>query len=101
LTFSPDSQQIAFLGYPDELSIWSIAGKLIAKYTVPESGHGLIQFSPDGKHIATGGRKVMIWRNQNLDELLATGCDWLKDYFVTRPEEKQKLKVCQDHPKSK
>ncbi|MEZ2246790.1 PDZ domain-containing protein [Microcoleus sp.] len=101
LTFSPDSQQIAFLGYPNELSIWSIAGKLIAKYTVPESGHGLIQFSPDGKHIATGGRKVMIWRNQNLDELLATGCDWLKDYFVTRPEEKQKLKVCQDHPKSK
>ncbi|MEZ2229116.1 MAG: CHAT domain-containing protein [Microcoleus sp.] len=101
LTFSPDSQQIAFLGYPNELSIWSIAGKLIAKYTVPESGHGLIQFSPDGKYIATGGRKVMIWRNQNLDELLATGCDWLKDYFVTRPEEKQKLKVCQDHPKSK
>jgi len=30
----------------------------------------------------------MIWRNQNLDELLATGCDRLKDYFVTRPEEK-------------
>ncbi|CAD5969741.1 nSTAND1 domain-containing NTPase [Planktothrix agardhii] len=101
LTFSPDSQQIGFLGYPDELSIWSIAGKLIAKYTVPEQGQGLIQFSPDGKSIATGGRKVMIWRNQNLDELLATGCDWLKDYFVTRPEEKQKLKVCQDHPKSK
>lgn len=101
LTFSPDSQQIAFLGYPDELSIWSIAGKLIAKYTVPEQGQGLIQFSPDGKSIATGGRKVMIWRNQNLDELLATGCDWLKDYFVTRPEEKQKLKVCQDYPKSK
>ncbi len=94
LTFSPNSQQIAFLGYPDELSIWSIAGKLIAKYTVPESGQGLIQFSPDGKYIATGGRKVMIWRNQNLDELLATGCEWLKDYFVTRPEEKQKLKVC-------
>ncbi|HBK21659.1 MAG TPA: hypothetical protein DDZ60_03875, partial [Planktothrix sp. UBA10369] len=101
LTFSPDSQQIAFLGYPNELSIWSIAGKLIAKYTVPEQGQGLIQFSPDGKSIATGGRKVMIWRNQNLDELLATGCDWLKDYFVTRPEEKQKLKVCQYHPKSK
>jgi hypothetical protein len=37
----------------------------------------------------------------NLDELLARGCDRLKDYFVTRPEEKQKLKVCQDRPKSK
>jgi hypothetical protein len=40
-------------------------------------------------------------KRANKNELLATGCDWLKDYFVTRPEEKQKLKVCQDHPKSK
>lgn len=37
----------------------------------------------------------------NKNELLATGCDRLKDYFVTRPEEKEKLKVCQDHPESK
>ncbi|CAD5944267.1 hypothetical protein NO108_02505 [Planktothrix rubescens] len=40
-------------------------------------------------------------KRANKNELLATGCDWLKNYFVTRPEEKQKLKVCQDHPKSK
>jgi hypothetical protein len=31
-------------------------------------------------------------KRANKNELLATGCDWLKDYFVTRPEEKQKLK---------
>ena len=33
--------------------------------------------------------------HQNLYELLVTGYDWLKDYFVTRAQEKQKLKVCQ------
>ncbi|MCL1465722.1 CHAT domain-containing protein [Argonema galeatum] len=96
LTFSPDSQQIGFLGNRNELSVWNIAGKQIAKYTVPEQGQGQIVFSPDDKYIATGGRKVFIWRNQNLNELLATGCDWLKEYLATRPEEKQKLKVCQE-----
>lgn len=98
--FSPDSQQIGFLDYHNELIVWNIAGKQIAKYTVPEQGQGQIVFSPDGKYIATGGRKVLIWRNQNLNELLATGCDWLKEYLATRPEEKQKLKVCQEKSNS-
>ncbi len=101
LIFSPDSQQIGFLGHPNELSVWSIAGKQIAKYIIPEQGQAQIQFSPDGKYIATGRGKVFIWRNQNLNELLATGCDWLKEYLATRPEENQKLKVCQLNNNSK
>jgi hypothetical protein len=102
LAFSPNSQQVAVLGQPNELSVWSIDGKQIAKYTVPEEGQGQIVFSPDGKYIATGGGKVLIWRlEKNLDDLLSTGCDWLKEYFVTHPQDKERLKVCQDHPKSK
>lgn len=93
--FSPNSQQIAVLGSPNELSIWSIEGKQIAKYTIPEEGQGQLVFSPDGKYIATGGRKVFIWSlEKDLNGLLAAGCDWLKEYFITHPEEKQKLKVC-------
>ncbi|NET29101.1 PDZ domain-containing protein [Okeania sp. SIO1I7] len=99
MTFSPDSQQIAILGHPNELSIWSIDGKQIAKYTVPESDQTKIVFSPDGKYIATGQSKVFIWQNKNLNELLATGCDWLQEYLTTRPEEKEKLKVCQEEVK--
>ncbi|NEQ71887.1 MAG: WD40 repeat domain-containing protein [Okeania sp. SIO2C9] len=98
MTFSPDSQQIAVLGDSNELSIWSINGKQIAKYTVPEE-QGNIVFSPDGKYIATGQSKVFIWQNKNLNELLATGCDWLQEYLTTRPQEKEKLKVCQEEVK--
>lgn len=102
LAFSPNSKQIAILGHLNELSVWSIEGKQIAKYTVPEEGQGQIVFSPDGKYIATGGRKVFIWRlEKDLNGLLAAGCDWLKEYFITHPEEKQKLKVCDVNTNSK
>jgi WD40 repeat protein len=102
LAFSPNSKMFAVLGYLNQLSIWGIDGKLIAKYTVPEEAQYQIVFSPDGKSVATAGRKVFIWPlGKDLDDLLNSGCDWLKEYFVTHPEEKQKLKVCQDYPKSK
>ncbi|MDJ1172791.1 eIF2A-related protein [Roseofilum capinflatum] len=95
LAFSPDGQRIAFLGHPNELSIWNLAGKMLAKYTIPEEGSGLVRFAPDGKSIAVGGRRVRIYPNQTLDELIATGCEWLEDYFTTYPEEKEKLPACQ------
>ncbi|NEN90241.1 MAG: PDZ domain-containing protein [Okeania sp. SIO3H1] len=99
IAFSPDNQQIAVLGYPNELSIWTIDGQQTAKYTIPEENQTQIVFSPDGKYIATGQNKVFIWQNKNLNELLATGCDWLQEYLTTRPQEKEKLKVCQKEVK--
>ncbi|MBP0042883.1 MAG: WD40 repeat domain-containing protein [Roseofilum sp. SBFL] len=97
LAFSPDSQRIAILGDPDELSVWGAKGELLAKYTIPESGSEFkfVEFAPDGKSIAVGGRRVRIYPNQTLDELIATGCEWLEDYFTTYPEEKEKLPACQ------
>ncbi len=39
---------------------------------------------------------VMLKRvDRNLDELLACGCDWLKDYFASHPDELQSFPVCQ------
>jgi hypothetical protein len=28
---------------------------------------------------------IKLWRIEDLDDLLARGCDWLKDYLVTHP----------------
>ena len=98
IAFSPDSQQIAVLD-SNEFTIWTLDGRQIAKHTIPEENQGQIVFSPDGKYIATGQNKVFIWQNKHLNELLATGCDWLQEYLTTRPQEKEKLKVCQEEVK--
>jgi WD40 repeat protein len=63
-----------------------------------------VSFSPDGKMLATAGTDsktlgtdgtVKLWRVDGLDQLLVRGCNWLKDYLATHPEEQKKLKVCQ------
>lgn len=38
-------------------------------------------------------------KRANKNELLATGCDRLQEYLTTRPQEKEKLKVCQEEIK--
>lgn len=60
-----------------------------------------VSFSPDGKHILTQvtgqfpqNNDVLIWRVDELDGLLARGCDWLKDYLTTHPQVRERLKVC-------
>ncbi|MHC5721123.1 MAG: WD40 repeat domain-containing protein, partial [Nostoc sp.] len=51
-----------------------------------------IGFSPDGKTLASASKdgKVILWSLQ-LDDLLARGCQWLQDYFVTHPEARNSL----------
>ncbi|WP_026098035.1 WD40 domain-containing protein [Kamptonema formosum] len=75
-----------------------LAGKELASLKGHQGEVNSVAFSPDGKRLATGSEDgtVKLWRVEGLDEQLARGCDWLKDYLISHPLHLEKLPVCQD-----
>ncbi len=102
IAFSPDEQLIATASYDATVRLWNRKGNLILQELV---GHGdrvsSIAFSPDSKQIVTGSHDgtARLWSVVNLEQLINDGCIWLKDYFVTNPEELKKLEVCHQYIK--
>jgi hypothetical protein len=96
--FSPDGQLILTASNDKTARLWDdIKGNLLAEFTGHQDGVWSASFSPDGQLILTASQDkiVRLWRVENLDQLLARGCNWLQDYFLTHPEELKKLPVCQ------
>jgi WD40 repeat protein/tetratricopeptide (TPR) repeat protein len=88
--FSSKGDRIATReGY--SINLWNLRGQQIAQF----EGRGTL--SPDWRTIALiQGNQVVLKRVDNLDELLARGCDWLKYYLATHPEARERLPVCQE-----
>ena len=96
--FSPDGQRIATLGGDNKVRVWDVLGRKIAQFEYTFSDF-LLTFSPDGKYIAakkSDNAAITLLPIEELEELLALGCNWLKDYFHTHPEVQNTLYVCQD-----
>ena len=96
LSFSPDGQYLATAGKDGTTRLWNLSQKSLAQW----KGHQgeIMSFSANGQHLATTGEDgtVRQWRVEGLDKLLSRGCDWLKDYLATHPEELEKLEVCRN-----
>lgn len=95
--FSPDGQRIATLGGDRIIRIWDILGRKVAQseYTF---GDFMLDFSPDGKYVVAqkdDNGAITLLPVEELEELLASGCNWLKSYFLTHPEVQNTLYVCQ------
>ncbi len=86
-SFSPDGERLATAGQDGTAHVRLLSGLQIAQFSGHKGRVYSVSFSPNGKYLATAGRDGMVrlWRMQGLDELLARGCDWLKDYFAVHP----------------
>lgn len=86
-SFSPDGERLATAGQDGTVRIWLPSGLQIAQFSGHQGRVYSVSFSPNGKYLATVGRDGMVrlWRIEGLDELLARGCGWLKDYLATHP----------------
>ncbi len=98
--FSPDGQRIVTASFDSTVRVWDLSGQLLAELQGHQNYVRSANFSPDGQRIVTASddNTAIVWNVEsvgNLDLLLARGCNWLKDYFVTHPEELAKLPVCQ------
>ena len=89
VSFSPDGQTIASASADGTVRLWDRQGNPIGQ---PFKGHESsvfeVSFSPDGQTIASASydRTVRLWQVESLDQLLARGCTWLRDYLTTNPK---------------
>jgi WD40 repeat protein len=86
VAFSPDGKTIATASGDKTMKLWSLDGKELQTFKGHSASVSSVAFSPDGKTIATGSedKTVKLW-NLDLDNLVAKGCDWLRDYLTNNP----------------
>jgi WD40 repeat protein/O-acetyl-ADP-ribose deacetylase (regulator of RNase III) len=94
ISCSPNGQIIATAGADDKAKLWTISGQLLAEFQGHQGAIRTVSFCESGKRIATAGYDgiVRLWWVERLEDLLARGYDWLKDYLVIHPEALKTLK---------
>ncbi|MDF5723242.1 MAG: AAA-like domain-containing protein [Rhizonema sp. PD37] len=93
VVFSPDGKTLASASWDNTIKLWNVA---TSKEIFTLSGHEntvySVVFSPDGKTLASASwdKTIKLW-SLDLDDLLARGCNYLKEYLATRDELRKKL----------
>jgi WD40 repeat protein len=97
-SFSLDGQLVATVGEDGTTRIWDVSQKPLVKLKSHQDTVGNISLNLDEQQINSSREDstVQLWRVEGLDELLSRGCDWLRDYLTTHPEELEKLEVCRN-----
>lgn len=94
VAFSPDSKTIATGSSEGMVKLWKRDGTEITTLIGHSARIGAVAFSPDGKTLASASedKTVILWnleRSVDLDKVLASGCDWVRDYLRTNAEVKE------------
>ncbi|PSB04268.1 AAA-like domain-containing protein [Merismopedia glauca] len=90
-------QTIASASRDNTVKLWHCDGTLITTLTGHRDFVFSIAFSPDGQTLASASADgtVILW-SLNLDDLMARGCLWLKDYIASHPQEQEVREICRE-----
>lgn len=110
VTFSRDSRMIATAGKDNTVRLWDTMGKLLRTMSAHKNWVRAVSFSPDGQKLASASadKTIILWdvdslekmeassQDKGVDELLKSGCDWLRDYLRTNQKlTKTEKEICQ------
>jgi WD40 repeat protein len=86
VSFSPDGKTIATASWDKTARLWNLQGKMLHELKGHQEAVNSVSFSPDGKTIATASsdKTARLWPLQ-LDILLVSSCDWVRDYLENNP----------------
>jgi WD40 repeat protein len=99
IKFSPDGKLLASGSFDHTVKLWRVEdGKLLQTLESHLDWVENVSFSPDGKTIASASYDgtVKLWNLAlDVDDLMGLGCEWLRDYLTTHPEEAKNFsQVC-------
>jgi WD40 repeat protein len=108
VSFSPDGKRAVTASSDGTARLWDREGNLRTEFKGHSDSLYGINFStarsPDSKQVnqqvitVSRDGTVRIWQVEEelvrLERLLKQGCQWLDDYLISRPQERERLTVC-------
>ncbi len=88
VVFNPNSSMMASGDAAGVIKLWDNEGTPLITFKASETAINSLRFTEDGFNLISGDNEgvVTVWPLQ-IQTLLNQGCRWLKDYWLTHPQQ--------------